>query len=63
MDRPLSKEELVALKERLKKMSVTALQDFYRAAYWQCRLEEEVPPAQAIQRLVTVWKELRLGRR
>jgi hypothetical protein len=41
-------------------MSVTGLQDFYRAAYYRCRLENEgVPPVRAIQELVHAWKAMR----
>jgi len=41
-------------------MSITGLQDFYRAAYYRCRLETAtVPPARAIQELVQAWKALR----
>lgn len=63
MDHPLSKDELLALKERLKTMSVPDLKDFYRTAYWQCTLEIGVPAPEAIQRLVTAWKQLRLRSR
>lgn len=41
-------------------MSLTALEDFYRAAYYRCRLESAgIPPARSIQELVQAWKALR----
>jgi hypothetical protein len=56
----MSREELVALQRKLSTMSVTAIQDFYRAAYYRCRLENDgLPPARAIQELVQAWKAMR----
>lgn len=56
----LSEAELQQLRRKLSTMSVTALGDFYRAAYYRCRLEGyAVPPARAIQELVQAWKALR----
>ena len=56
----MSREELVELQRKLATMSVTGLQDFYRAAYYRCRLENNgVPPARALQELVQAWKALR----
>jgi hypothetical protein len=56
----LSKDELAALQKKLASMSVTALNDFYFAAYYRCRLQEqELPNARAIQELVQAWKALR----
>ena len=56
----LSVDELIELRKKLSTMSVTGLQDFYRAAYYRCRLENEgVPPARAIQELVQAWKAMR----
>jgi hypothetical protein len=56
----MSREELVEFQRRLSTMSVTGIQDFYRAAYYRCRLENDgVPPARAIQELVQAWKAMR----
>jgi hypothetical protein len=56
----MTREELVALQRRLSTMSVTAIQDFYRAAYYHCRLENDgVPNARSIQELVQAWKAMR----
>jgi hypothetical protein len=56
----MSREELVELQRRLSTMSVTGIQDFYRAAYYRCRLENDgVPTARAIQELVQAWKAMR----
>jgi hypothetical protein len=41
-------------------MSITGLQDFYRAAYYRCHLDSAtIPSARAIQELVQAWKALR----
>ena len=40
-------------------MSVTSVKDAYQSAYFQCKLEGDKVPAQAIQTLVQVWKEMR----
>src|ERR1700733_7554609 len=43
-------------------MSVTALNDFYFAAYYRCRLKEQgIPRARDIQELMQAWKALRKG--
>lgn len=56
----LSREELNQLQRKLATMSITGLQDFYRAAYYRCRLENAgLPPARSIQELVQAWKVLR----
>ena len=56
----MNREELVELQRKLSTMSVTGIQDFYRAAYFRCRLENHcVPPARAIQELVQAWKAMR----
>jgi hypothetical protein len=58
----LSKDELAALQKKLANMSVTALHDFYFAAYFRCKYEHgKIPTARAIQELVTAWKILRKG--
>jgi hypothetical protein len=56
----LSRGELAEIQRKLSMMSVTGIQDFYRAAYYRCRLENEgLPPARAIQELVEAWKAMR----
>jgi hypothetical protein len=43
-------------------MSLTGLCDYYRAAYYRCRLEGySIPSARAIQELVQTWKAIRKG--
>src|SRR5580700_34043 len=55
----MSRQELIELPRKLSTMSVTGIQDFYRAAYYRCRLENEgLPPARAIQELVQAWKAM-----
>jgi hypothetical protein len=59
----LSRDDLAELQRKLSQMSVTGLQDFYRTAYYRCRLEgERVPQARAIQELVQAWKRMRKWR-
>ena len=56
----LSQEELSQLRRKLQTMSLTGLYDFYRAAYYRCRLEgNAIPPTRAIQELVQAWKAIR----
>jgi hypothetical protein len=58
----LSKEELSQLQRKLHTMSLTGLYDFYRSAYYRCRLEGyAILPARAIQELVQAWKAIRKG--
>ena len=48
------------LRKKLSTMSITAVMDAYRSAYFRCKLEgDKVPPARAIQTLVQAWKEMR----
>ena len=62
MEDVLSKAELAALQKKLASMSVTALHDFYFAAYYRCKYEHgKLPSARAIQELVAAWKVLRNG--
>jgi hypothetical protein len=59
----LSRDDLAELQQKLSRMSVTGLQDFYRTAYFRCRLEgERLPQARAIQELVQAWKQMRKWR-
>lgn len=56
----LTPDDLVALGKKLSTMSVTAVLDFYRAAYSRCKLDgDSVPAARAIQELVQAWKHIR----
>jgi hypothetical protein len=59
-DEILSRNELADLRRRLSMMTVTAVQDFYRAAHNRCRLDYgHFPSARQVQELVTGWKQLR----
>ena len=59
-DEILSRSELADLQRRLSMMSVTAVQDFYRAAHNRCQLDYgHFPSAKQVQEFVTVWKLLR----
>jgi hypothetical protein len=50
----------VELRKKLSIVSVTAVMDAYRSAYFQCKLEgDKVPLARAIQTLVQAWREMR----
>jgi hypothetical protein len=56
----LTEVQLAELRKKLSVMSVTAVMDAYRSAYFQCKLEgDKVPSARAIQTLVQVWREMR----
>ncbi len=56
----LTTDELAALRKRLSQMSVTGLEDFYRAAHFRCGLRDgSFPRPRDVQELVTAWKELR----
>ena len=59
----LSPKDLNALRERLRMMSGTAVQDFYRGAHLACQVGlGHFPSARAIQELVQAWKQLRKWR-
>ncbi len=59
IDRPLTAEELKALKVRLSKMTQTDLVKFYESTLFVCRLDRGRPPrAGFVQQLVSAWKEL-----
>ena len=59
VDRPLTAQELNALKVRLSKMTQADLVKFYDAGLFVCRLDHGAPPrAGFIQQLVAAWKEL-----
>ena len=56
----LTEVQLADLRRKLSTMSITAVMDAYRSAYFQCKLEADiVPSARAIQTLVQAWKEMR----
>jgi hypothetical protein len=59
-DDKLNDVQLQELCRKLSVMSVTAVMDAYRSAYFQCKLDgDKVPSARAIQTLVQVWREMR----
>ena len=59
LDRPLTAEDLKALKVRLSKTTQPELVKAYNAALFMCELDHGVPPRAAfIQQLVAAWKEL-----
>ena len=63
-ERILSREELREFSRRLSMLSISGVEGTYRAAHADCRLEDKrLPPAAAIQQLVTAWKVLRKTRR
>ena len=58
-DGPLDRTQLDELRKRLSKMSITALSDFYYAAWTMCKPDRERPPrAPYVQQLVQAWKEM-----
>jgi hypothetical protein len=64
LDRPLTAEELRALRDRLSKMTERELVKFYEDALFVCRLDHGVPPrAGFIQQLVAVWKVMQRRRK
>ena len=64
LDRPLTAEELAALKVRLTKMLQRDLVKFYEAGLQTCQLAHGDPPrAQFIQQLVAAWKEMQRRRK
>jgi hypothetical protein len=59
-DKPLSREELAALTRRLAVLSPYDVQKAYREAHVRCSMRNELlPPAAAVQELVTAWKLMR----
>jgi hypothetical protein len=56
----LTELQLAELRKKLSIMSVTAVINAYRSAYFQCKLEgDKLPSARAIQTLVQAWREIR----
>ena len=63
-ERILRREELREFSRRLQMLSISGVEGTYRAAHADCRLDDkQLPPAAAIQQLVTAWKVLRRIRR
>lgn len=59
-DRPLSAEQLQEVYRSLAMLSPHHVQEAYRSAYAECRMDGDLlPRAAAIQRLVAAWKVLR----
>jgi hypothetical protein len=64
IERILSQEELREFSRRLSMLSISGIEATYRTAYAECRLEDKrIPPAAAVQQLVTAWKVLRKTRK
>jgi hypothetical protein len=59
-DRPLTPEQLAELRERLSKMSLTDVRDYYHAAWLRCGLERNGsrPKAEWLQQLVQAWRAM-----
>ena len=63
-DRPLTAEEMRALRDRLTKMTQGELVTAYHAALHMCRLDHGAPPRAAfIQQLVASWKDMQRRRK
>jgi hypothetical protein len=59
-DRPLSVEDLKALRRKLSMLSPSHVLEAYREAHQKCRMDGDVlPRAAALQELVTAWKILK----
>jgi hypothetical protein len=64
LDRPLTAQEMRALRDRLTKMTQGELVRAYHAALHMCRLDHGAPPRAAfIQQLVGSWKEMQRRRK
>ena len=64
LDRPLTAEEMKALRVRLSRMSDVELAKSYNAGLQMCQLDRGRPPRAAfIQQLVASWKELQRRRK
>jgi hypothetical protein len=50
----LSRQDLADLQRKLATMSITGLQDFYRAAYYRCRLENRAHCVRAAAHLAAL---------
>jgi hypothetical protein len=62
-DKPLSRDQLAQLTRRLAVLSLYDVQRAYRDAYVRCAMNGDLlPPAAAVQELVTAWKLMRAGK-
>jgi hypothetical protein len=62
-DDVLTRAELLELQQRLARLSIVAVEDFYRSAHHRCSLQPRwLPSARSIQELVQAWKMLRKWR-
>ncbi len=62
-DKPLTREQLAQLTRRLAVLSPYDVQKAYREAHQRCSMREDLlPPAAALQELVTAWKLMRQWR-
>jgi hypothetical protein len=58
-DKPLNAAELEQLRRNLAHLAPHNLRVMYEQMYQECRLPSEgMPPAQAIQTLVQVWRQM-----
>ena len=62
-DGPLTREQLVQNRDRLRRMSDAELRRQYDAAHHMCRLDREPPHASYMQQLVQTWRELERRRK
>jgi hypothetical protein len=63
-DRPLTREQLAQLTRRLAVLSPYDVQRAYREAHVLCAMHGDLlPPAAAVQELVTAWKLMRQWKR
>ncbi len=59
-DKPLTREQLAQLKRRLAVLSPYDVAKAYREAHVRCAIKGDLlPPAAAVQELVTAWKLMR----
>ena len=59
-DKPLTRDELAHLTRRLAVLSPYDVQRAYREAHARCCMRDDLlPPASAVQELVTAWKLMR----
>jgi hypothetical protein len=56
----LSREDLIEFQRHLSMLSIPGVEGVYNTAHNDCRYDgKRLPPAAAIQQLVTAWKVLR----
>jgi len=62
-DDVLTRDQLQELQLRLSRLSIVAIEDFYRSAHHRCSLQPRwLPSPRSIQELVQAWKMLRKWR-